>query len=191
MLAIFLDMETTGLDPKRHCAIDVAFKIVDVSTGELKGAFQSVIKQPLSEWDKRDPASILINGYTWEEVCLGKEPQLVSEEIIHLFQFFDIQRGKAVFICQNPAFDRGFFSQLVDVYTQERLNWPYHWLDLASMYWAMTVQKRKSAGQSMPDTMNLSKNSIAAEYHMPKEVDPHRAMNGVDHLMRCYEAVLK
>lgn len=189
MLAIFLDMETTGLDPTKHCAIDVAFQIIDIGSGELKAAYQSVIKQPVTEWEKRDPVSIQINGYTWEELGAGKEPKVIGAEIIDLFQKIGIQRGQAVFICQNPAFDRGFFGQLIEVYVQERLNWPYHWLDLASMYWALTMQKLEQKGLHLPEKMNLSKNEIAKEYQLPAEVEPHRAMNGVEHLVKCYQAV--
>lgn len=190
MLGIFLDIETTGLDPTKHCVIDIAFKIVDLSSGELKSSFSSVVKQSDDAWSKADPTSIQINGYTWEQVSQGKDPRLIGQEIIQLFSQLPIERGKAVFICQNPAFDRGFFSHLVDVYTQEKLNWPYHWLDLASMYWAMFYQKTLREGNRFPEKMSLSKNDIARAYNLPAEVDPHRALNGVDHLLLCYKAVL-
>lgn len=190
MLAIFLDIETTGLDPTKHHVIDIAFKIVDISTGELKASFQSIVKQPREIWDKHDPASILINGYTWEDVLQGKDPVLISQEIIRVFNSLGIERGRSVFICQNPAFDRGFFTQLIDVYAQERLNWPYHWLDFASMYWVTISQKSKKEGTPFPPNINLSKNEIAREYHLPKESEPHRAVNGVDHLIACYQVVL-
>lgn len=190
MRAIFLDMETTGLDPTKHCAIDIAFKVVDIASGDLLGAYQSVVKQPPAEWAKKDPTSVQINGYTWEEVSKGNDAPLVGQEIIALMRKLAIERGNAVFICQNPAFDRGFFTQLVDVYTQERLNWPYHWLDLASMYWVACWQKCANEGVSLPERMNLSKNEIARAYQLPKEVEPHRAVNGVDHLILCYQAVL-
>lgn len=190
MRAIFLDSETTGLDTSRHRPIDIAFKIIDVASDEVVGAYQSLIKQPESEWEKRDPASMLINGYTWEEIQGGKEPEVVAKEIIEIFTQAGIQRLKAVFICQNPAFDRGFFSQLIDVYTQDRLNWPYHWLDFASMYWALLAQQSADENQPFPVEINLSKNEIAKRQGLPIEEVPHRAMRGVDHLIMCYRAVV-
>jgi oligoribonuclease len=174
MLAIFLDIETTGLDPYRHCPIDIALKIVDTSTGETKAIYKSVIKQGEEQWQKRDLESMKINGYTWEQVQLGKDISKVSEEIIHLFTENGIQRGEAVFICQNPAFDRGFFNHIIPVYTQEKLNW------------ALLV---KNQGD-IPKKTSLSKNSIAEQYQIPEEVKPHLAMNGVNHLIECYIAVL-
>jgi oligoribonuclease len=190
MRSIFLDSETTGLDPQKHRVIDIAFKIIDVSTGELIASYQSIVKQPYEDWEKHDPISVQINGYTWEKIVTGKTPEVVSQEIIKIFTEAGIQRGKAFFICQNPAFDRGFFTQLIDVYTQEKLNWPYHWLDLASMYWALLVQKHHQGNIRLPETMNLSKNEIAKACNLPPEVEPHLAINGVDHLIQCYSAVL-
>lgn len=188
--AIFLDIETTGLDSFMHHAIEIAFKIVDVSTGELKKEYETIVKQPWEAWEKRDHSSVLINGFTWEKVCQGREIIAITSDIISLFTEVQIQRGKAVFVCQNPAFDRGFFAQLVNVYTQERLNWPYHWLDLASMYWTLVVKRSLQEGIPLPSELHLSKNEIARSFNLPEEQMPHRAINGVNHLIQCYEKVV-
>lgn len=190
MLAIFLDMETTGLDQSKHHAIDIAFTIVDVSTGKEILSYQSIIKHPLEIWLYHDPVSIEVNGYTFEAICKGKEVQVVKDEIIELFKQAGIKRGSSCFICQNPGFDRSFFSQLVDVYTQETLNWPYHWLDLASMYYASVHRKCILENKPFPKEFNLSKNAIAKSYGLAEEENRHIAMNGVNHLIACYRAVL-
>jgi DNA polymerase-3 subunit epsilon/oligoribonuclease len=186
MIAIFLDIETTGLDPLKHSPIDIALKVVDTSSGELKATYQSVIKQGEEQWEKRDLESMKINGYTWDKIQEGKELSVVSQDVLKLFKSLKIKRGEAVFICQNPAFDRGFFNHIIPVYTQEKLNWPYHWLDLASMYWASVVKNQGF----FPLKTSLSKNSIGEQYRIPEEVTPHLAINGVDHLIQCYAAVL-
>lgn len=190
MKAIFLDIETTGLDPYIHKPIDIALKVFDLQSGATIGSYESVIKQSASVWEDHDPVSIEINGYQWEQVSQGKEPAQVKIEIIQLFRSLNIQRGEAVFICQNPAFDRSFFVQIIDVYTQERLNWPYHWLDLASMYWALLSTHLAKQAIPFPENISLSKNSIAKAYNLTEETYPHRAMQGVDHLMATYLAVL-
>jgi oligoribonuclease len=189
MRAIFLDIETTGLYASRHRPIDIAFKIVDVTAGYHITSYQSIIKPTEEAWERRDPISIEINGFTWEQVCLGREPFLVGKEIIQLFTDLKIERGKAVYICQNPAFDRGFFNQLIEVYTQEGLNWPYHWLDLASMYWAVVVEQSKKSNNPFPEQLSVSKNEIGKQFNLPPELKPHRSMKGVDHLILCYEAL--
>lgn len=190
MDAIFLDIETTGLDAQVHRPIDVAFKVLDAHTHEIKGAFQSLVKWPQEVWEARDPNSTEINGYTWSDVSSGLGPEEVSRLIKEEFSRVGIMRGKAVFICQNPSFDRAFFNQLVPVYTQEKLNWPYHWLDFASMFWALQIQRAIEQKLPLPERMSLSKNSIAAASGLPTESMPHRAINGVNHLIQCYLTVL-
>lgn len=190
MLAIFLDIETTGLDFFRHRSIDFALKIIDVSTGIEKYTFHSVIKQPQEMWDKRDLASMQINGFTWEKVQTGLEEIEVKRQIIKIFADLGISRSRAFYICQNPAFDRGFFSQIIDVYTQEQLNWPYRWLDFASMFWALQVKEAKQLHEALPIEINLSKNAIAEHYHLPLETIPHSALNGVNHLILCYQTAI-
>ena len=183
MLAVFLDIETTGLDPKVHCPVAIAFKIVDLSSGKTLATFQKEIAISQVEWQRRDPESIAINGYTWQEVQQGEVLQSVQKEMVALFAQHGIVRGQAVYICQNPSFDRMFLTYIIPVTQQEELQWPYHWLDLASMYWALTAV----GGDTKPQL--LSKNAIAKVYGLPPEKYPHRAINGVDHLIACYQAL--
>lgn len=185
MLGIFLDSETNGLNPKKHHIIELAYKIIDVESGEIKECYEAVLSHSLEEWKKSDPSSIHITGFTWEEIKKGKKKEEVKEEVIASFKRNKIKRGKAVFICQNPSFDRAFFSEILDPDLQEELNLPYHWLDLASMYWVKCLEKL-----SPPREHGLSKNEIAKAYRLKQEKMPHRAMNGVKHLVLCYEAVV-
>jgi oligoribonuclease len=190
VIGIFLDIETTGLDSTRHAAIDLAFTMMDLRNGQVIDTYQSLIALPDEIWAKKDPVSMEINGYTWEQVKTGKLLSQVREEVLQKFKNAGIQRGSAVFICQNPAFDRGFFAQIVDVYTQETLNWPYHWLDFASMYWALLCRSVKEGKDQFPQAINLSKNSIGKLFSIPPEEVPHLAKNGVDHLINCYRRVV-
>lgn len=185
MLGIFLDTETNGLNPHRHAILEIAYRILDVTSGECLLSFESMIRQPQTVWQQSDPGSLKVNGFAWKEVSEGKEKHFVAEAIISQFAQLNIDRKSAVFICQNPSFDRAFFSQLVEPDLQESLGWPYHWLDLASMYWSQSICKGSS-----PWKMGVSKDRIAATYGIPSEAKPHRAMNGVDHLILCYKAVV-
>lgn len=189
MIGIFLDLETTGLDPTRHRILEVALRVVDLKTQEQIGSFQSIVKQPYEVWEKRDSLSLEVNGFQWSELQQGLEEADIGHRLVGLFRDWKIQRGRAVFICQNPAFDRSFFSQIIDLYTQERLKWPYHWLDLASMYWAFNVERCMLENKPIQEEFILSKDAIAKNYNLPTEGTPHRAMNGVDHLILCYQAL--
>lgn len=190
MLGIFLDLETSGLDFFHHRVLEIAFKIIDLSSGEQLATYESIVLQSQEVWDWRDPTSLQINGFTWEKLQQGKTEAAIGQEIIEIFTRIGIQRGKAVFICQNPSFDRGFFAQLVNVYKQEELNWPYHWLDFASMYWALVVKTCRETNVELPREISLSKNAIAETMHLPVEPHPHLAKNGVDHLILCYRHVV-
>jgi DNA polymerase-3 subunit epsilon/oligoribonuclease len=189
MLGIFLDIETTGLNPQKHRAIEIAIKVIDLFTGVEKNSYESIIYQPKEIWDKCDPNSLLINGFSWGKLLSGQSESTVAEQIILFLNNLNIQRGMAVFICQNPSFDRAFFTQLIDVDIQEQHKWPYHWLDFASMYWAIYIKETVEEGV-FSSNINLSKDNIAKKYGLPPETSPHRAMNGVDHLVLCYKTAI-
>ena len=190
VLGVFLDTETNGLNAFKHRVLEIAFKIVDLKTGELKESYQTIVQQSESVWKSSDPSSLKVNGFTYEKLLQGKRADVVAAEMTNILQRNQIKRGQAVFICQNPSFDRVFFSQLIDPDIQENLNWPYYWLDLASMYWAESIRKGKQDPKQYPWVTGFSKDRIAAVYHLPAEDHPHQAMNGVDHLLLCYEQVI-
>lgn len=190
MLAIFLDTETNGLNPKKHRIVEIAFQIVDVLDGRVLDTYESLVTVTPQEWGLSDPESLKVNGFTWEDTVKGQSPVIVADTILDKFTKCDIKRSLAVFVCQNPSFDRVFFSQLIDVDIQEKLLWPYHWLDLASMYWARAMKQGASGTGNYPWETGFSKDKIAIAYSLATEQQPHRAMNGVTHLMLCYKAVV-
>jgi oligoribonuclease len=190
LLGIFLDTETNGLNPKKHRIVEIAFQIVDVLNGDVRDSFESLVSTTPEEWKNSDPVSLQVNGFTWEEASKGLSPSVVGSKIQESFARNGIKRGEAVFICQNPSFDRVFFSQLIDTDVQEKLLWPYHWLDLASMYWVEALKQGASGMGNYPWETGLSKDKIAVTYSLPREAQPHRAMNGVKHLLLCYKAVV-
>lgn len=190
MIGIFLDSETNGLNPQKHKIVELAIRLINLKTGVELTSFETLISLSPQEWEESDPSSLQVNGFTWEETTRGLSRQEVSSQLVELFKTFDIKRGSAVFICQNPSFDRAFFGQLVDPDTQESLLWPYHWLDLASMYWAEAIRQGNKDPKAYPWNARLSKDAIAEKYHLPPENKPHRAMNGTLHLIACYKAVV-
>jgi len=190
MQAIFLDTETNGLDPNKHKILEIAYKIIDLYSGEEKESYQTLINQPESLWEKSNLKSLEIYGFTLEEIKKGKQEKDVSLEILKSFEKNSIRNENSVYICQNPSFDRAFFFQLIDSDKQNVLGWPYHWLDLASMYWALTLKEASQNHSYFPWETGFSKDLIAAHYKLPKEEKPHRAMNGVNHLILCYKNVV-
>jgi oligoribonuclease len=155
-----------------------------------RGEVRSRIRQPPEVWAQANPNSLLINGYTWERCCQGIPEQDAADQILRFLSRWSIHRNNSVFICQNPSFDRGFFSQLIDPQIQEQHQWPYHWLDLASMFWALEVHRARLAGTPLPSLSSLSKDQIAAAHQLPPETRPHTALSGVNHLILCYGQVV-
>lgn len=190
MLGIFLDTETNGLNARKHKVLEIAFQIIDIETKEKKDEYQSIVFQSFDDWQNSDLNSLQVNGFSWEEISFGKQNTIVGKEIIDCFQKHSIKRGEAVFICQNPSFDRAFFSQLIEPEEQEKMQWPYHWLDLASMYWALSIKEGQEKKAMYPWETGYSKDKIAKTYSLASEKKPHRAFNGVEHLILCYEAVV-
>lgn len=190
MLGIFVDIETTGLSPYKHRVLEVGFKLVNLTTLEELLTYETIVKQPESIWNDSDPVSLKVNGFTKEKMMTGRDESVIGAEIEELLESKRIRRGEAVFIAQNSSFDRAFFGQLVDPYRQEDLQWPYHWLDLASMYWCVRSTEESHRGLHPPEKISLSKNEIADRYGMLPEATPHHAINGVNHLIQCYNAVL-
>jgi DNA polymerase-3 subunit epsilon/oligoribonuclease len=58
------------------------------------------------------------------------------------------------------------------------------------MFWAITIANTKKNKAPFPRDLQFSKDAIASHYHLPAEEKPHRAMNGVNHLFICYQAVV-
>ncbi|MCH9625811.1 MAG: hypothetical protein S4CHLAM123_09920 [Chlamydiales bacterium] len=188
MYLIFLDTETSGLNPEKHRTLEIAYKVIDTLTERVIISYDAIISQTAEVWAEADPKSLEINGFTWEAVLRGKPEKSVASEISNDLGRIELGFKEAVFVCQNPSFDRAFFTQLISVDLQEHFNWPYHWLDLASMYWTLRLIKDKESAKTLVE-QDLSKNRIAHYFGIEKEQQPHRAMNGVNHLIACYRAL--
>lgn len=188
MKAIFLDIETDGLDPDLHQALEVGVSIYDLHTMTCITEYESFVRCSERQWTMgSDPQALLINGIQFKDVENAKQASEISADLTELFLTHEIDRTNSVFICQNPSFDRGFFPQIMPIETQHELELPYHWLDLASMYWAISFDPKKPVNaHSLPKTIPLSKDAIAQYLGIPKEEKPHRALNGVRHLISCY-----
>lgn len=185
MYGVFLDTETNGLNWQMHDILEIALEIVNLSTGEVLDSYSSFIQMTREEWEKGNKKSLAYTGISYEDLKEGKPKKSVKTDILNLFKKYSIQRGQAVFICQNPTFDRIFFSKLIDVEIQDRFLLPYNWLDLASMHWSKEI-----GNGTLPSSIELAKDKIAANFNIPPEKKPHRAIQGVKHLIECYEKVI-
>lgn len=187
---IILDTETTGLDTSKAQVVEIAFKVVDVGSGACLESFQSVVTLSKEEWARADPAALKINGFTWNDVQTQGRPRSdIAVNICSLFSKLKLTPQSAFFLCQNPSFDKAFFSQICPPSVQKSCGFPYYWLDFASMNWAL-MAKEIVLGKRLPFRIPFSKDGIAQSSGLPAENRPHRAMNGVDHLLLLFSKII-
>lgn len=190
MKALFLDTETSGLDPKKNLLLEIALVYLDLHDFSRIFSYSSVVfYQEKTFTKKSDINSLKINGFSYQDVKNGICVSRVKHEILYLINSFELNKQNSVVVCQNPSFDRSFFSQLLSVEDQKKINFPYHWLDLASMFWCKYVFPKISVDPNY--SCSLSKDSIARNFGVFPEESPHRAMNGVNHLIECFQHVVK
>ena len=188
--AIVLDTETTGLDPSKAQVVDIAFKVVDIGSGACLGSFQSVVALSKEEWALADPIALTVNGFTWNDVQTRGRPRSdIAVNICTLFSKLKLTSQTSFFLCQNPSFDKAFFSQICPLSVQKSCGFPYYWLDFASMNWAL-MAKEISLGKRLPFRIPFSKDGIAHSSKLPPENKPHKAMNGVDHLILLFSKII-
>ena len=192
MKGIFLDIETNGLYPDNNSPLEICVSIYDLHGMLCIAEYSSLINCSERQFIlASDPKALAINGITLDEVVNAKMHNEVCGDLVELFLTHEIDKRNAAFICQNPSFDRIFFNQIMPIEIQEELELPYHWLDLASMYFARSINVEKPVnGHNLPHLIRLSKDAIANYLGIPPEKKPHRATNGVHHLIECYRALM-
>lgn len=193
MKGVFLDIETTGLDFVDHVPLDIGVVIVDLHNMLCVATYSSLIRCYSVHWAKADKQALEVNGFNIDNHIAEKEHSEVGKELLSFFLENGIVRGEAVFICQNPSFDRIFLDKLLPQRKMNEFKLPYHWLDLASMYWIKAMDLSKPVnGHSLPkhSSISLSKDTIASMLGIPPEGKPHKAIQGAQHLFECYRALV-
>jgi len=121
MNILFFDLETTGLDPKRHGIVEVAAQLY--SNGELVDTFFQAIdlEDLVTRGRKVDMSAMKVNGITFynqKERCVQRNINFVGKEDVVLRNFADWLvgatlkvEGKTYVAGQNIGFDIGFIKQ--------------------------------------------------------------------------------
>lgn len=183
MKAVFVDIETTGLDFEKHVALDLCVAIVNLDVRDEMHTFMRFIRCSEQDWENADPEAMKINNILRDaHDIISSSIESVASDLAVFLEDHGIVRDKAFFICQNPSFDRVFFHRILPQRVMSDLNMPYHWLDLASMYWS----KYYACCYPTPEEISLSKDSIARCLGLEEEPKPHTSLGGVHHLIKCY-----
>lgn len=182
MIAVFLDVETTGLDYKRDKLIEVGLIVVDLDQNKVVNSYEAIVKH--EDLILENTTGHHINQISTEEMLKeGKKEELIAFEIEEILIEHAFFMHHGFFICQNPSFDFMFTRHLFACMKTSPRAWPYHWLDLASMYWV-------KIGHKSQFPVVLSKNNIARQLDIDSEAQPHRALGGALHLLDCYQEIM-
>jgi DNA polymerase-3 subunit epsilon/oligoribonuclease len=151
--------------------------------------YQRVVKINKTQFRRAQEGALRCNGFTFQELqTKGVSIDIVQEEVEQWFLKNGINRWNSKFIAQNCSFDRAFFFELIDEVRQREMKLPYHWLDFPSMNLALTLRDEE---QIDPMKIPFSKDYIAEANGLAPEEKPHRAMNGVKHLLLLYQNIVQ
>jgi DNA polymerase III epsilon subunit-like protein len=167
------DLETTGVEPRRHEIIEIGLIVVDQVSLEVIDTLELKVKP---EHIETAAASALAwNGYNeaeWASAVSLKEAMLA---------YANKTRG-AVFCSHNVTFDWAFLSEAFDR-TGVTHEMDYHRIDLFTVAWARLDRN------TSPSDLNLDR--IASHLGIECEPMPHRAMNGAWTAYRVLRALLE
>jgi DNA polymerase-3 subunit epsilon len=125
---VFLDLETTGLDPQRDSIIEVAAMRVDPTSFAIEGWFETKIAVPAGV--DVDPRAAELNGFRSEDWPDAPELADVLELLARFLE-------GCLIAGHNPAFDWAFLSAAFRRLGVRRPNVGHHLLDTASLAWPL------------------------------------------------------
>lgn len=127
---VFLDLETTGLDPKVHEIIEVAAIQVDaLSLIELDVLHMRVKPERLGDASVH---ALNMNGFDVEE---WEDASFIGAALIQLYPLLD----GAILAGHNVAFDRAFLDAAYEYLKLQPPKIDHHTLDTASLAWPLYV----------------------------------------------------
>ncbi|MBI2670437.1 3'-5' exonuclease [Candidatus Woesearchaeota archaeon] len=165
---IIVDVETTGLDPKKHSIVSIG--AIDFYNTEN----QFYEECRIFDGAEISQEALAINGFTEEQIKDHNKRPL--REVVKYFFIWTARFNHKTIAGQNPAFDRDFLRATAERYN---LFWPLHYrtVDLHSLCYAHYL-KRGLFPPIKDGTNILSPNQIYAYVGMPEENLPHNGLFG-------------
>jgi len=126
---LFVDTETTGLDPTKHELLEVA--AIRTSPDGLKIISRFEAKLMPLHLETAEPKALQVNNYKPEEWTVDKcvMPEVVVDALQQM-------AGNTVLVGQNVSFDEGFLSPLF-VRLGMKPPWGYHKVDTVALAWPL------------------------------------------------------
>lgn len=124
----FIDVETTGTDPKVHEIIEIAAIIARLKDGVLTITDQLDLKVQPKHIETAEPAALRVNGY-------DEADWLFAVSLEEAMQSFAKKTEGAVFVAHNVIFDHSFVQAAFESTGIENAM-HYHKLDTISVAFA-------------------------------------------------------
>ena len=173
---IFLDLETTGLDPRRHVIWEAAWIddrgerafVIDLTPEELQGA---------------DPIALEVGRY--HERVSGKQGKgaIRFPRANVARQLADATAGKHI-VGANPAFDAAFLTELFRQYGLKP-QWHYHLIDIEAVMLGALAAK----GSQLPIPWNSVELGQLVGVAPPKDNQRHTALGDTRWVKSIWEKV--
>lgn len=169
---VFIDLETSGLDPDKHEILEIAAcrQANDFSKPECwveRKTFPIHI-------DTAEEKALEINGYR-DDIWREKAVPLKSA----LEDFVMLCDGEVTLIAHNPCFDWGFIRPALNKYNL-RPTMDYHLIDSASMMWPFVMS-------GMLESVKLEK---CCDFWNVSNHGAHGARRDVERTMEVYKALV-
>lgn len=185
---VFLDTETTGLDPKKHGIIQIAGAVTREVGGEISVIERFNYKLKPHESDEIDPQALGVTGTSLTMIELYDDPRKVHREFLSLLgrhcNKFD-KMDKMMFSGYNAAFDyammREWFLKCDDKYFGS-----WFWnppIDVMNM--AITRLYRDRA--RLP---NFKLSTLAEFFNIVPDGNFHDAQADIDVTIKLFEKIL-
>ena len=169
MSIIFLDTETTGLDPTVHGVIEVAWSVDGGPISTLVFPHSHLIPTA-------DVRALEVNNYY--DRGLGLLPVATDDEVL---DFFNVLKGNT--ICgANIVFDANFLTAYYKI-SQAQAPWNYRMLDIEAFAAGVLCQ----SGQKMMGLWTIGQFLLEIGYEIPEP--RHTAESDVACLIACYQSL--
>lgn len=157
---VFLDLETTGLDPQVDDILEVAAMRVDPLSLSAEGWFETKVAP--SPGAVVDPRAAELNGYRIED---WTEAPAIEAVLPPLTRFLE----GCLIVGHNPAFDWAFLSAAYRRLCVRRPNVGHHLLDTATLAWPL-LRHGFVKSLSLRDLCNHYRISNVGEHHALEDV---------------------
>ena len=165
---IVIDVETTGLDPKKNSIVSIG--AVDFSNSECQFYQECKIR----EYTEISDDALAINGFSREQITNPNKKSL-EQIMADLIKWMEPIEDKTI-AGENPSFDRDFLNDAIERYNlYKRLG--HRTIDLHSLAYSHHLRR----GMHIPlknERTDINTDKILIYVGLPSEPKPHNALTG-------------